>query len=181
MSDSGDPKQDKQREIDAEREHYSEMTTLMSDEALKHILDEHAKWYIKRTVKFMQEGKEPSFVTGTNEQDHKSLVLIKQQQQAAVGEAVTTLHKNIDVTFNLIERIQPGYMGSPQIDARDLQKLLCEYEDEQRTRNEKARTSGPYMRLETDDNLSDSQVRFDHPDGRTEVFELPRNENGGKV
>lgn len=45
-------------------------------------------------------------------------------------EAIETLHHNIDASFSLIERIQPGYTGSTQIDARDLQKLICEYEDD---------------------------------------------------
>lgn len=45
-------------------------------------------------------------------------------------ETARTLHNNIDVTFNLIEKIQPGYEGNRTIGAGELQRLLCEYEDE---------------------------------------------------
>lgn len=59
-----------------------------------------------------------------------ALALYRERQEAireAERETAKTIHYNIDVMCNLVEKIQPGrYDGKPSIDARTLQKTLCD-------------------------------------------------------
>lgn len=52
------------------------------DETVESILDEHAEWYVRRTLQFLKEGKEPSFVTMKNEQDDKALAALEAHYKA---------------------------------------------------------------------------------------------------
>lgn len=65
-----------------------------SDKELESLLDEHAIWYIRRTIKLMQEGKEPSFVTGTNKQDEKSKQALLQWSDRRAEKLVVEARKS---------------------------------------------------------------------------------------
>lgn len=68
-------------------------------ETPEQILDAHAKWYIKRTISFMYEDKEPSYVTGTNEQDNQALAALDRYYKA---------HTPVDTPEQILDAQQPS-------------------------------------------------------------------------
>jgi len=105
------------------------MTPKPKAKTIEEILDTHAEYYIRQTMQFFKNDGISPALSKNNEGD----LTAKQAIEALIAEAridaVAIVHNNIDVTFNLIERIQDSYSGSKTIDVNKLQTFLCDHRD----------------------------------------------------
>lgn len=63
---------------------------------IKEVLDNHAKWYIRRAIEMLKRGEESQFVTARNEQDTLALKEIEAIMQTALEPEWQDMREQLD-------------------------------------------------------------------------------------